>query len=176
MLLAAAAKGGDKRAYAKLIRTADERFTAHLAATAKEGKADARQSRRTSLDELSPKDREEVERGARNLLIESRTLRALRKALGVTQDQLADALETTQGNVAQIESKRDVMVSTVTRIVNALGGDLHLIATFPGRRNAVRISIVDDEIVEAQAVRARTRPESSENGTNLQTSRASIYR
>ena len=93
------------------------------------------------LNELSPDDRDEVERGAQDLVIESRTLRALRKALGVTQDQLADALETTQGNVAQIESKRDVMVSTVTRIVNALGGDLHLIATFPGQANPIRVSL-----------------------------------
>ena len=30
ILLAAVAKGGDKRAYAKLIATADKRFTAHL--------------------------------------------------------------------------------------------------------------------------------------------------
>ena len=30
ILLAAVAKGGDKRAYARLIRTADERFAAHL--------------------------------------------------------------------------------------------------------------------------------------------------
>jgi len=35
VLLAAAAKGGDKRATAKLIRTADKRFSAHLAAVAK---------------------------------------------------------------------------------------------------------------------------------------------
>jgi hypothetical protein len=42
VLLAAAAKGGHKRAYDKLIRTADKRFDAHLAATAKEGEADGR--------------------------------------------------------------------------------------------------------------------------------------
>jgi len=105
------------------------------------------------LHELSPEDRDEVERGARKLIIESRTLRALRKALGVTQGRLADALETTQGNVAQIESKRDVMVSTVTRIVNALGGDLHLIATFPGRARPIRVSLGDGEAVEARSVR-----------------------
>ena len=104
------------------------------------------------LNELSPDDRDEVERGAQDLVIESRTLRALRKALGVTQDQLADALETTQGNVAQIESKRDVMVSTVTRIVNALGGDLHLIATFPGQANPIRVSLGDGDAVAARAI------------------------
>jgi hypothetical protein len=43
------------------------------------------------LRELSPEDRDEVERGARRLLIESRTLRTICREFSVTQDQLTDA-------------------------------------------------------------------------------------
>ena len=38
-------------------------------------------------------------------------------------------------NVAQIEAKRDVMVSTLARVVQALGGGLELRVVLPGRRS-----------------------------------------
>jgi len=82
---------------------------------------------------LSAERREAIEEEAARLIAESRTLRELRVALGLTQDQVADALETSQSNVAQIESKTDVKVSTVTKVVEALGGRLHLVAILPDR-------------------------------------------
>jgi transcriptional regulator with XRE-family HTH domain len=84
------------------------------------------------MQEFSPEERAEVERQVERMATQSRTLAGLRKMLGVTQGRLADALETSQSNVAQIESKADVMVSTVARVVQALGGRLHLVVTLPG--------------------------------------------
>jgi len=82
---------------------------------------------------LSAERREAIGEEAARLIAESRTLRELRVALGLTQDQVADALETSQSNVAQIEKKTDVKVSTVAKVVEALGGHLHLVAVLPGR-------------------------------------------
>src|SRR6187431_2992463 len=84
------------------------------------------------MEEFSPEERAEVERQVERMAAQSRTLAGLRKMLGVTQGRLADALETSQFNVAQIESKADVMVSTVARVVQALGGRLHLVVILPG--------------------------------------------
>lgn len=85
------------------------------------------------LAEFSSEERAEIDRQVERMLTQSRTLAGLRKTLGVSQRRLADALETSQSNVAQIEGKADVMVSTVARVVGALGGRLHLVVTLPGR-------------------------------------------
>jgi hypothetical protein len=42
---------------------------------------------------FSPAERAEIERGAAEIVAQNRALRALRKSLGVTQNQLAEALE-----------------------------------------------------------------------------------
>jgi hypothetical protein len=89
---------------------------------------------------FSPERRARIERRAETMLTQNRTLAGLRKTLGVTQRRLADALETSQSNVAQIEGKTDVMVSTVARVVDALGGKLHLVVTLSGR-DAVALRI-----------------------------------
>ena len=81
---------------------------------------------------FTPEERVEIERGAQRIIAVSRTLAELRKALGVTQADLAKALKTTQGNIAQIEGKDDVMISTLERVVKALGGRLVLRVELPG--------------------------------------------
>lgn len=81
---------------------------------------------------LPAERRERIEREAEKIITENRTLAALRKQLGMTQDELADALETSQSNVAQIERKNDLMLSTVRRVVAALGGELFVLAKIPG--------------------------------------------
>ncbi len=85
------------------------------------------------LQEQSPEIREQIERDALAIVAESRTLAQLRKDAGLTQEQVAEALETTQANLAQIERKDDVLVSTVSRVVQAMGGRLRLMADLPGR-------------------------------------------
>src|SRR5215210_3138400 len=71
------------------------------------------------MDEFSPEDRTEIEGHARQLIAERRSLMQIRKALKLTQSDIAEVLKTSQAHVAQIERKRDAMVSTIERIVNA---------------------------------------------------------
>ncbi len=59
-------------------------------------------------------------------------LAALRHALGLTQVELARRLEVTQGNVAQIEKRGDLLVSTLASYLHAVGGDVRIVVQFPG--------------------------------------------
>ena len=62
-------------------------------------------------------------------------LTEVRKAMGMTQAELAGNLETGQGTVSKLERATDMYLSTLRKYVEALGGELHLIASFPhGRR------------------------------------------
>jgi DNA-binding XRE family transcriptional regulator len=97
------------------------------------------------MQRFSLEEREDIKREAGRLVAENRTLGELRRALGLTQAQVADALETSQANVAQIESKTDVKVSTVTRIVEALGGTVYMMAVLPGQ-DPVRLTFGEDGI------------------------------
>lgn len=70
-------------------------------------------------------------------------LAEIRRAIGMTQTELAGTLEIAQGSVSKIENQADMYLSTLRKYVHALGGELHLTAEFPdGRR--IEISRLDD--------------------------------
>jgi len=64
-------------------------------------------------------------------LLEEMPLQALRRALTLTQEQLAASSGLTQSGVAQIEQRSDVFVSTLRRYIEAMGGELVITARFP---------------------------------------------
>ena len=66
------------------------------------------------------------------LIAEYRTLQELRKAREMTQSRLAEILGVTQDNVSRIEKRSDVLLSTLRSYVEAMGGELDLVVTFPG--------------------------------------------
>jgi hypothetical protein len=62
-------------------------------------------------------------------------LRSLRETIGKTQEELAAVAEMTQPQLSKAERREDHLVSTLRRIVQALGGNLEVYATFDhGRR------------------------------------------
>jgi Helix-turn-helix domain len=61
------------------------------------------------------------------------TLRDLRRAQELTQATVAEALGMTQSELSKMEHRDDLRWSTLRRFVEATGGELHLIATYPGR-------------------------------------------
>jgi DNA-binding XRE family transcriptional regulator len=61
-------------------------------------------------------------------------LAEIRRALGMTQTELAGSLEVAQGSVSKIENQADMYISTLRKYVHALGGELHLTAEFPDGR------------------------------------------
>jgi hypothetical protein len=81
----------------------------------------------------SPEALAALERQVEHELLEM-DLRAIRELLGKTQVELAAAVEMTQSEVSRLERRGDHLVSTLRRIVEALGGELEVIATFGDRR------------------------------------------
>jgi transcriptional regulator with XRE-family HTH domain len=94
-------------------------------------------------DRMSPEARERVDRRVRETLLEM-TLQELRQQVsGLTQTQLAELMEVTQGAISQLEKRHDVLISKLASYVHALGGELELIARFPDVQ--VRIAQFDAE-------------------------------
>jgi transcriptional regulator with XRE-family HTH domain len=58
-------------------------------------------------------------------------LDALRRARGFTQEDLAERLGTGQPSISRLERRKDVRLSTLREVVEALGGELKVIAHFP---------------------------------------------
>ena len=58
-------------------------------------------------------------------------LSELRRAVGLTQEQLAAALGIKQPTLSRLEAQDDMQVSTLKRLVHALGGELEIIVHLP---------------------------------------------
>jgi transcriptional regulator with XRE-family HTH domain len=87
----------------------------------------------TSADELRRRrlpNRERVDAIKRGVELDV-ALHELRERRGITQEQVAAQLETSRPNVSRIEREVDVRMSTLQRYVEALGGELELVARFP---------------------------------------------
>lgn len=65
-----------------------------------------------------------AQRMADEMIAESESLNVLRKALGQTQTQVAQALGIKQNAVSQLESRTEIYVSTLKKYVKALGMEL----------------------------------------------------
>ena len=81
---------------------------------------------------LDPALRRKVEDRA-ELIAEELTLREFRKARQLTQVSVARQLGISQDGVSRLEQRSDLLLSTLRRTVEAMGGSLALIATFPDR-------------------------------------------
>ena len=64
-------------------------------------------------------------------LREAMTLEELRKALALSQEDMAETLTVGQSAVAKLEKRTDMHVSNLRRYVEALGGTLEITARFP---------------------------------------------
>jgi DNA-binding transcriptional regulator YiaG len=78
---------------------------------------------------LTPAQLERVEATVARELLEM-NLRELREALGRSQVELAKLASITQPELSKQERRTDHMVSTLRRLVEALGGELKVVAHF----------------------------------------------
>ena len=90
-------------------------------------------SLKTMMAGLDPARRRKIEERAAELVAEEMTLRELRMARQLTQVSVARELGISQDGVSRIEQRTDLLLSTLRRTVEAMGGSLSLIATFPDR-------------------------------------------
>ncbi len=85
------------------------------------------------MAELDPERRRRIEERAAELIAEEMTLRELRKARALTQASVARELGISQDAISRLEKRSDLLLSTLRRTVEAMGGSLSLIARFPDR-------------------------------------------
>jgi predicted transcriptional regulator len=62
------------------------------------------------------------------------SLTELRRARAMTQDQLAADLHIGQASIAKLERRTDMYLSTLRRFVEAMGGELEIVARFPDQQ------------------------------------------
>jgi DNA-binding XRE family transcriptional regulator len=107
------------------------------------------------LKELSPDRRKKVQARAAQLAAEEMTLQELRRARKLTQVRMAKALRISQDGVSRLERRTDLLLSTLRKSVEAMGGSLSLIAEFPDR----------DPVVLSGIASVETRPSVRRNRT-----------
>jgi DNA-directed RNA polymerase specialized sigma subunit len=76
------------------------------------------------MSKLSPERRARVEARAQELIEEELTLRDLRQVQRLTQERVADILGIEQDSVSRIERRADMLLSTMSSYVEAMGGKL----------------------------------------------------
>lgn len=71
------------------------------------------------------------------------TLRDLRVAASQTQAEMAQALGVRQDTISRLEQRSDMLLSTMRRYVEAMGGQLEIVATFPNRPSVKLAHLAD---------------------------------
>ena len=79
---------------------------------------------------LSPEAKQRV-RAEALVEIERMGYGALRRARKLTQTDIAEKLQISQPSVAALEQRADIMLSTLAKYIEALGGQLEINAVFP---------------------------------------------
>jgi DNA-binding XRE family transcriptional regulator len=94
---------------------------------------------------LSPARRKRIEARTAELVKEQMTLQELRRARKLTQVSVAKELGITQDSVSRLEQRSDLLLSTLRKTVEAMGGNLSLVAEFPDREPVILSGIADDK-------------------------------
>ena len=91
-----------------------------------------------------PKNRQiSIDSRSDELIAEEMTLRDLRLALEKTQQELGAALHMKQEGISRLENRSDMLLSTLNKYINSMGGTLKLIAEFPGRPSVLLHGVAD---------------------------------
>lgn len=91
--------------------------------------------------QMKPEARQSAESAAQAMLAEM-PLNELRQARGLSQKMLAEVLHVQQPSIAKIEKRTDMYLSTLRSHIEAMGGELEVVARFPD--GAVKISNFSD--------------------------------
>jgi len=86
-----------------------------------------------AVDALPPGRRAKVEARAAELIAKELSLQELRKAMRLTQVELADRLRVRQDTISRLEQRADMLLSTLQSYVEAIGGRLAIVAELPNR-------------------------------------------
>jgi transcriptional regulator with XRE-family HTH domain len=97
------------------------------------------------IKKLPAAQRKKVEDRANRLISEEMTLRELRHARKLTQTRMAKTLGVGQDGISRLEKRSDLLLSTLRKTIEAMGGSLSLIAKFPDREPVILAGLIGDE-------------------------------
>jgi DNA-binding XRE family transcriptional regulator len=97
------------------------------------------------MKSISRSRRKKVEARTAGLIAEEMTLQELRQARKLTQVRMAKVLGISQDGVSRLEKRSDLLLSTLRKSVEAMGGNLSLVAEFPDREPVVLSGIAEAE-------------------------------
>ena len=86
---------------------------------------------------MSREARSRSEKAAPKMIAEM-GLAELREAMELTQETLADTLHVKQASISKMERRSDMYISTLSKIIKAMGGELQIIASMPNGRVRIR--------------------------------------
>jgi transcriptional regulator with XRE-family HTH domain len=92
---------------------------------------------------MTPERRARLDHEVRAELL-SMDLRELREMAGKTQAAVAEVAEMTQSELSRLERREDHRLSTLRKFVEALGGELEVIAVFGAKRVALAPTLVGE--------------------------------
>ena len=96
------------------------------------------------LQKLPKKRQKSIQARTTQLIAEEMTLRDLRLALHKTQQDLGNALHMKQDGISRLEKRSDMLISTLSKYVAAMGGTLKLTAEFPNRPSVILHGVSDN--------------------------------
>lgn len=121
-----------------------------------------------ALDELraslSADERAEVDTEKALMRAEISALRRLRMARDLTQTQLADVLGMTQGELSRLEARSDIMLSTLRRVIQGMGGKMEIHVLFDDSGDELILNSLEAESEEnlgSLRKRARRKPQTA---------------
>jgi DNA-binding XRE family transcriptional regulator len=86
---------------------------------------------------MTPEARAAAEVAAAEIDVEM-NLAEVRRAMKLSQEEIGQTLQINQGSVAKIEKRADMYVSTLRRFIEAMGGELEIVARFPDHAIKIR--------------------------------------
>lgn len=93
--------------------------------------ADNAHERFKALLETKPRARARHDAVLAEINSRQATLRRLREARALTQSTVAELLDMDQSEVSRLEHRSDMLLSTLKRFIQATGGEMHIVVSYP---------------------------------------------
>lgn len=108
------------------------------------------------LADLPAARRARIGRRGKALIAQEFTLRRLREARLLTQQELAAASGKAQANIVRLEKQSDLLISTLRAHVEAMGGTLELRVQFPDTEPMILAQFAED--ADVRPARSQKKP------------------
>jgi transcriptional regulator with XRE-family HTH domain len=125
----------------------------------KDGKQMAKRFSESVARTMSPESQERARVKTRELLAEM-ALDELRAALSLTQEHLAETLGVRQSSVSKIIRGQNMYISTLDKVIKAMGGDLEVFVVLPNGK--IKLSLEQFRTVANGTSKKRSRDRNKE--------------